>query len=63
MKKIEWNKLTDDDYRELYRRWMCNPDNSMRCDECPYFKDGFYSRPCGQQKCWVDATCKNLEDF
>ena len=60
MKKIEWNKLADNEYRELYRRWMSDPDNSMRCDECPYGKDNFNGLPCGQQNCWVDATCKNL---
>lgn len=62
MKKIEWDQLTDDEYRELYRRWMGNLDNSMKCDECPYGKDKFSGLPCGQQFCWVDATCKNLGD-
>ena len=62
MKKIEWNKLADNEYRELYRRWMSDPNNAMRCDECPYGKDNFNGLPCGQQNCWVHATCKNFGD-
>ena len=61
MEKIKWDQLTDYEYRELYRCWIGNPDNSMRCDECPHGKDGFYDLPCGQQNCWVDMTCKNCE--
>ena len=60
MKKIEWDYLSDEEYRELYRRWMSDSNNAMRCDECPYGKDKFNGLPCGQQNCWVDATCKIL---
>ena len=28
MKKNEWNKLADNEYRELYRRWMGNPEQT-----------------------------------
>ena len=63
MKKIEWDQLTDEEYRRLYRCWMGNPDNSMKCEECPHGKDKFSGLPCGQQNCWVDATCKLLEDY
>ena len=29
MKKIEWNKLADNEYRELYRRWMSDPNDDV----------------------------------
>lgn len=60
MEKIEWGKLTDEEYRELYRCWMNDPANSMKCSECPHGKDKFNGLPCGQQNCWVDATCQIL---
>lgn len=60
IEKIKWDQLNENEYRELYRRWMNDPSNAMRCDECPYGKGGFHNLPCGQQNCWVDATCKNL---
>lgn len=63
MNKIKWDKLTDDEYRELYRHWMGNSNNSMKCEECPHGKDKFSGLPCGQQNCWVDATCKMLGDY
>lgn len=48
-----------------YCNFMYNPDNSCNCSECPENKgfDSWQNRyPCGQQNCWVDIHCKELED-
>lgn len=44
-----------------YKNFMCNPDNSHNCCECPENRD--YDNwqgklPCGQQNCWVDCHCR-----
>lgn len=45
--------------REAYIHFMCNPDNSYNCNECPERESGRGDGlPCGQQHCWVDIHCK-----
>ena len=46
------NKVDTDAY-------MCNPDNSYNCNECPERESGNgEGSPCGQQNCWVNVHCK-----
>lgn len=48
--------------RKTYISFMCNPNNSYNCKECPERESGNNGRlPCGQQQCWVDVTCKSNE--
>ena len=45
--------------------WMCNPENSGNCAECPYnegFSDWQNRKPCGQFRCWVDCHCNQSEE-
>lgn len=46
------------EYCAAYREWMYTPGNAYKCSECPARdtrrKSGY---PCGQQNCWVIATC------
>ena len=47
------------------RRWLCDPDNSCNCDECP-MNEEFSSwpgtrLPCGQFQCWVDVNNKDSD--
>ena len=44
---------------DAYICFMCNPDNSYNCNECPERESGCSDElPCGQQNCWVDVHCK-----
>ena len=46
------------EYRAAYREWMCTPGNAYKCSECPARDDRYRcGYPCGQQNCWVIATC------
>ena len=48
--------------RKAYINFMCNPNNSHNCKECPERESGNNGGlPCGQQQCWVDVTCKDNE--
>lgn len=49
-------------YRGAYSRFMHNPENRCKCDECPENKRFGGSNPCGQQNCWVDIHCQDDED-
>jgi len=44
--------------KEAYICFMCDPDNSYNCNECPERESGNgEGLPCGQQNCWVDVHC------
>ena len=46
---------------EAVKDFDCNPENSGKCSGCPHnigCSDWGGNRPCGQQHCWVDVTCK-----
>lgn len=48
-----------------YLKFMNDPENSHRCDECPEnngCSNWQNKLPCGQWKCWVDLHCENKED-
>jgi hypothetical protein len=48
---------------DSYKRFMCDPNNTLRCAECPAnvgAEDGFTRQyPCGQQNCWVECHCND----
>lgn len=41
-----------------YIDFMCNPENSQRCEDCPENEDRSGRLLCGQQNCWVDMHCR-----
>lgn len=44
--------------RDAYICFMCDPDNSYNCNECPERESGSGNGlPCGQHHCWVDVHC------
>lgn len=55
-------------YEENPMAFLSNPDNTMRCDVCPYNEDAREKNPwtydlnCGQQNCWVECCCKGDEN-
>jgi hypothetical protein len=54
----ECEKLNEVD-KDAYICFMCDPNNSYNCNECPERESGNDDRlPCGQQNCWVDVHCK-----
>ena len=53
-------QLTKVDH-DTYICFMCDPDNSYNCNECPERESGSGNGlPCGQQHCWVDVHCNDL---
>ena len=49
-----------------YIHFMCNPENSLNCAECPENEERDLNRadrcyPCGQQHCWVDIHCREMD--
>ena len=48
---------------KAYLKFMYNEKNAYNCENCPE-NHGFDSwegkKPCGQQRCWVDAHCGNI---
>ena len=55
-------KMTKEQKRKDYVKFMYNPDNIGNCAECPEnrsFVQGssYICGPCGQQNCWVDVHC------
>lgn len=55
--------MTDmtEEIKRKYLDFMCNPENSHNCENCPENKrdDGWQGRwPCGQWHCWVNLHCK-----
>lgn len=48
-----------------YRKFMCNPENSGNCANCPENRgeNSWQNRlPCGQWRCWVDLHCEGEEE-
>lgn len=53
--------MTAKEIKRKYLDFMCNPENSHNCENCPENKgdDGWQGRwPCGQWHCWVNLHCK-----
>lgn len=64
MNKQEWKKLAKVDkkkYLELYKDFMYNAHNYMRCTECPANENEMSTYecllPCGQYRCWILCYC------
>jgi len=50
-----------DAYRSDYVKFMTNPGNVGRCENCPknrHFDDWQDRKPCGQYNCWVSVHIK-----
>ena len=66
MNKTEWDRIDReqgrDVYRKLYLEFMCNPENTCKCKECPENRNfvGEAPLPCGQWNCWVKCHCKEV---
>ena len=47
------------------REWLCKPENSGNCGECPYNYRASewpgHRLPCGQFTCWVDLHTEEEE--
>jgi len=46
--------------KKEYIKFMCNPSNEHRCENCPENRGWFPQAelPCGQQTCWVTCHCR-----
>ena len=61
----EFHKAIAKVKHKLYVEFMCNPNNSHKCENCPENRnfDSWEGKlPCGQQNCWVDCHCKRNEE-
>lgn len=61
----EFHKAIEKVNHELYIKFMCNPENSHNCFDCPEnqnFDSWEGKLPCGQQNCWVDCHCNREEE-
>lgn len=48
--------------REEEIRFITNPKNIGKCDECPRnlgFERWGGNLPCGQQNCWIEIICNS----
>lgn len=59
--RLEQSDMLD---AEKIKEFDCNLENSGKCSGCPHnvgSSDWGGNRPCGQQHCWVDVTCREDE--
>ena len=45
-----------------YEAFMSEPGNRLNCERCPKNDDMDGRLPCGQQNCWVDIHCRDIEE-